>query len=187
MRDARSLIQIIGRAARNVDSKVILYADRYTDSIKKAVDETNRRRNIQIESNKRYGITPTTIVKPIKEKIIDIKDTKHIPKKDIPKMIVDLEIEMRNAADSLDFERAIFLRNKIGTLKQRINFVSYIYANPFIAATQPSQTFLILPFILICFIFSSETSDSQTSHFIANSPRFHINIMYYLNYFINYY
>jgi len=120
LRDARSLIQIIGRAARNVDSKVILYADRYTDSIKKAVDETNRRRNIQIESNKRYGITPTTIVKPIKEKIIDIKDTKHIPKKDIPKMIVDLEIEMRNAADSLDFERAIFLRNKIGTLKQRI-------------------------------------------------------------------
>ena len=120
LRDARSLIQIIGRAARNVDSKVILYADRYTDSIKKAVDETNRRRNIQIESNKRYGITPTTIVKPIKEKIIDIKDTKHIPKKDIPKMIVDLEIEMRNAADSLDFERAIFLRNKIDTLKQRI-------------------------------------------------------------------
>jgi excinuclease ABC subunit B len=120
LRDARSLIQIIGRAARNVDSKVILYADRYTDSIKKAIDETNRRRNIQIEFNKRYGITPTTIVKSIKEKIVDLKDTKHIPKKDIPKMIVDLEIEMRNAADSLDFERAIFLRDKIGTFKQRI-------------------------------------------------------------------
>ena len=121
LRDTRSLIQIIGRAARNVDSKVILYADKYTDSIRKAIDETNRRRNIQIEFNKKHGITPTTIIKPIKEKIIDIKDTKHIPKKDIPKMIIDLEIEMRNAADSLDFEKAIFLRDKIDTLKQRIN------------------------------------------------------------------
>ena len=121
LRDTRSLIQIIGRAARNVDSKVILYADKYTNSIRKAIDETNRRRNIQIEFNKKYGITPTTIIKPIKEKIIDIKDTKHIPKKDIPKMIIDLEIEMRNAADSLDFEKAIFLRDKIDTLKQRIN------------------------------------------------------------------
>ncbi len=121
LRDTRSLIQIIGRAARNVDSKVILYADKYTDSIRKAIDETNRRRNIQIEFNKKYGITPTTIIKPIKEKIIDIKDTKHIPKKVIPKMIIDLEIEMRNAADSLDFEKAIFLRDKIDTLKQRIN------------------------------------------------------------------
>jgi len=120
LRDARSLIQIIGRAARNVDSKVILYADKYTDSIRKTIDETNRRRNIQIEFNKKYGITPTTIIKPIKEKIIDIRDTKHIPKKDIPKMIIDFEIEMRNAADSLDFERAIFLRDKIDTLKQRI-------------------------------------------------------------------
>jgi excinuclease ABC subunit B len=120
LRDARSLIQIIGRAARNVESKVILYADKYTDSIKKAVEETNRRRNIQVEFNKKHNITPTTIIKPIKEKIVEIKDTKHIPKKDIPKIIIDLEIEMRNAADSLDFERAIFLRNKIDTLKQRI-------------------------------------------------------------------
>ena len=60
-------------------------------------------------------------IKPIKEKIVEVKDTKHIPKKDIPKMIVDFEIEMRNAADSLDFERAIYLRDKIETLKQRIN------------------------------------------------------------------
>ena len=120
LRDSRSLIQIIGRAARNVDSKVILYADKYTDSIKKAINETNRRRNIQIKFNKENGITPTTIIKPIKEKIVEIKDTKHIPKKDIPNLIINLEIEMRDAADSLDFEKAIFLRDRIENLKMRI-------------------------------------------------------------------
>jgi len=120
LRDARSLIQIIGRAARNVNSRVVLYADNLTNSIKKALEETNRRRTIQIEFNKKHNIIPTTIVKPIKEKIVDIKDTKHIPKKDIPKIIIDLEIEMRKAADNLDFERAIFLRDKLNALKQKI-------------------------------------------------------------------
>ena len=117
LRDGRSLIQIIGRAARNVNSKVVLYADNLTKSIKKALDETNRRRTIQLEFNNKHNIIPTTVVKPIKEKVIDVKDTKHIPKKDIPKLIVDLEIEMRNAADDLDFEKAIFLRDKINLLK----------------------------------------------------------------------
>jgi excinuclease ABC subunit B len=120
LRDKRSLIQIIGRAARNVDSKVILYADKNTDSIKNALEETNRRRNIQLEFNKKHNITPETIIKPIKEKIVDIKDIKHIPKKDIPKMIIELEIEMRQAADDLDFERAIKLRDRINKLKQTI-------------------------------------------------------------------
>jgi len=121
LRDARSLIQIIGRAARNVNSKVVLYADNLTGSIKKALEETNRRRSIQLEFNKKHNIVPTTIVKPIKEKVVDVKDTKHIPKKDIPKMIIELEIEMRKAADNLDFERAIFLRDKINALKQTIS------------------------------------------------------------------
>ena len=121
LRDARSLIQIIGRAARNVNSKVVLYADNFTDSIKKALEETNRRRNIQLEFNERHNITPTTIVKTIKEKVVDIKDTKHIPKKDIPKMIIELELEMREAADNLDFEKAIFIRNKINALKNIIS------------------------------------------------------------------
>jgi len=120
LRDHRSLIQIIGRAARNVDSKVVLYADNITDSIMKALDETNRRRNIQIKFNKKHKITPETIIKPIKEKIADIKDIKHIPKKDIPNMIVDLELEMRAAADELNFEKAIFLRDRINRLKQTI-------------------------------------------------------------------
>jgi excinuclease ABC subunit B len=121
LRDARSLIQIIGRAARNVNSKVVLYANNTTDSIKKALEETNRRRNIQLRFNEKHNITPTTIVKPIKEKVVDIKDTKHIPKKDIPKMIIDLELKMREAADDLDFEKAIFLREKMNSLKQTIS------------------------------------------------------------------
>ena len=124
LRDQRSLIQIIGRAARNVNSKVVLYADNITESIKMALEETNRRRNIQLEFNKKHEITPTTIVKPIKEKLVEVKDVKHIPKKEIPKMIVDLEIEMREAADNLDFEKAIFLRDKINRLKQQIEMRS---------------------------------------------------------------
>jgi excinuclease ABC subunit B len=122
LRDHRSLIQIIGRAARNVNSKVVLYADNMTDSIKRAIDETSRRRKIQIEYNKAHSITPTTIIKPIKEKVVDVKDVKHIPKKDIPDMIVDLELEMRKAADELEFEKAIFLRDRINKLKQMIRF-----------------------------------------------------------------
>lgn len=125
LRDHRSLIQIIGRAARNVNSLVVLYADNITKSIKKAVDETNRRRKIQINFNKKNNITPETIVKPIKEKIIEIKDTKHIPKKDIPNIIIELEKEMQDAADNLEFEKAIILRDKINKLKQKLeqNFV----------------------------------------------------------------
>jgi excinuclease ABC subunit B len=120
LRDQRSLIQIIGRAARNVDSKVILYADKITDSIKNALDETNRRRHIQLEFNKKHNITPETIIKPIKEKIVDVKDIKHIPKKDIPNMIIEMELQMRQAADDLDFESAIKLRDRINKLKQTI-------------------------------------------------------------------
>jgi excinuclease ABC subunit B len=117
LRDERSLIQIIGRAARNVNSKVVLYADVLTDSIQKALAETNRRRNLQLEYNKVHNIIPTTIVKPIKEKVVEITDTKHIPRKDIPAIIVNLEQEMRTAADNLDFEKAIALRDRINKLK----------------------------------------------------------------------
>jgi excinuclease ABC subunit B len=121
LRDSRSLIQIIGRAARNVNSRVVLYADNITDSILSAVDETNRRREIQINFNKKQGISPKTIVKPIKEKVSDIKDIKHIPKSDIPNMIIELDIEMKKAADNLNFEKAIYLRDKIVSLKKKID------------------------------------------------------------------
>ncbi|MEM0466978.1 MAG: excinuclease ABC subunit UvrB [Candidatus Thermoplasmatota archaeon] len=120
LRDERSLIQIIGRAARNVNSKVVLYADTMTKSIAQALQETNRRRNIQLEYNQKHGIIPTTVVKPIKEKVVEITDTKHIPRKDIPALIIDLEIQMRKASDDLDFEKAIMLRDKINKLKQQI-------------------------------------------------------------------
>lgn len=120
LRDTRSLIQIIGRAARNINSKVVLYADNVTDSIKKALSETKRRRDIQLKFNKDNNIKPQTIIKPIKEKEVQIKDVKHIPKKDIPSMLIELETDMNRAADRLDFERAIFLRDRIKKLKERI-------------------------------------------------------------------
>ena len=120
LRDAKSLIQTIGRAARNVNSTVVLYADKQTKSIKQAVKETERRRSLQIAYNKEHVIVPRTIIKAIKEKEIEVKDAKHIPKTDIPNLIVELEAEMRAAADKLDFERAIGLREKMNVLKKRV-------------------------------------------------------------------
>ena len=120
LRNSKSLIQIIGRAARNANSKVVLYADNMTDSIKKAVNETERRRSIQIAYNKEHSIVPTTICKPIREKVVDITDIKHIPKTDIPNVIIELDIEMREAAEKLDFERAIQVRELIKKFKKEI-------------------------------------------------------------------
>ncbi len=120
LRNDKSLIQTIGRAARNVDSKVFLYADYMTDSIKSALEETNRRREIQIEFNKKNKITPKTILKPIKEKEFEIKDVKSIPKKEIPNLIIELSKEMDIASEKLDFEKAIMLRDKIKNLQKRI-------------------------------------------------------------------
>ncbi|MBC8495780.1 excinuclease ABC subunit UvrB [archaeon] len=120
LRDTRSLIQIIGRAARNVDSKVFLYADRETDSIKNALKETARRRTIQIKYNKDNNITPQTIIKPVKEKEVHIEDVKHIPKSDIPNLIIELEKDMQVAADKLDFEEAIRQRNQIKKLRDKL-------------------------------------------------------------------
>ncbi|WP_048148200.1 excinuclease ABC subunit UvrB [Methanolacinia paynteri] len=118
LRDSRSLIQIIGRAARNANSYVVLYADNMTDSIKKAVSETERRRNMQLEFNESHGIVPVTIKKPVREKEIDIKDIKHIPKAEIPNLIIELEADMDAAAEALDFERAIVLRDRIRQLSE---------------------------------------------------------------------
>ena len=120
LRDARSLIQIIGRAARNQDSYVILYANNLTRSMTTALNETDRRRTIQLSYNKEHGITPETIKKPIKEKVIDIKDTRHIPKRDIPNLIIELETKMKEAAERLDFEDAIALREQVKELRKRL-------------------------------------------------------------------
>jgi excinuclease ABC subunit B len=120
LRDARSLIQIIGRAARNVNSKVVLYADAMTDSMKRAIAETKRRRDMQVAFNKEHGIVPQTIKKPVKEKEVDIKDTRHVPKTEIPNVVIELEKQMRDAAENLDFERAIALRDQIKKLNERL-------------------------------------------------------------------
>jgi excinuclease ABC subunit B len=98
LRDERSLIQIIGRAARNSEARVVLYADNITGSIRGAVRETDRRRRIQIEYNEKNGIVPKTIVKPIKEKRVEVKDVKSIPKAEIANVIIELEAEMKEAA-----------------------------------------------------------------------------------------
>ena len=119
LRDARSLVQIIGRAARNVNAKVVLYADTMTDSIKKALAETGRRRTMQLAYNARHGITPQTITKPIREKEVEITDVKHVPRQEIPNLIIELEAEMREAAERLEFERAIALRDTIRKLEER--------------------------------------------------------------------
>ncbi|MDP3965931.1 MAG: excinuclease ABC subunit UvrB [archaeon] len=120
LRNDKSLIQTIGRAARNVNSKVILYADVLTDSIKIAVEETKRRRKIQDDFNRKNNIIPKTIIKPVKEKDVEVTDIKHIPKKEIPNLIIELEKEMKDFAEHLDFENALRLKNRIGNLKKRL-------------------------------------------------------------------
>lgn len=122
LRSERSLIQTIGRAARNANGRVIMYADTMTDSMKKAVDETNRRRQIQDDYNKKHGITPKTIIKEVKE-AIHATETKEMAKKFLKKkvhskkdkeqMIASLQKEMQAAAKALDFEKAAELRDMI--------------------------------------------------------------------------
>lgn len=121
LRSDRSLIQIIGRAARNAQGKVIMYADSITQSMRKALDETARRREIQMAFNEAHGITPKTIIKPIHD-VVRSKETKEMTaaymkkknkmaKKDKAKMLENIEKEMKEAARVLDFERAAQLRD----------------------------------------------------------------------------
>jgi excinuclease ABC subunit B len=119
LRDARSLIQTIGRAARNVNAKVVLYGDTITGSIRAAVDETERRRALQVAYNLEHGIEPVTIKKPVPEKEVDIREIKHIPKADIPNLLIELETLMNRAAENLEFEEAIRLRDRIRDLRER--------------------------------------------------------------------
>ena len=120
LRDARSLIQIIGRAARNSNSKVVLYADKITGSIKTAMEETSRRRALQMEFNEKHGIVPQTIRKPIREQVAEITDVKYVPKAEIPNLIIHYEAEMNLAAEMLDFERAISMRDLIRDLERKM-------------------------------------------------------------------
>ena len=118
LRDERSLIQTVGRASRNVDGKVILYADVKTQSIKNAMAITKYRRQFQMRFNRAHGITPKTIVKKVIQKERIIKGVKHMAKSDVQRQIIDFDSEMREAAERLDFERAIQLRDTIRDLMQ---------------------------------------------------------------------
>lgn len=114
LRSYRSLIQTMGRCARNASGKVIMYADKITDSMKEAIDETSRRRKIQDAYNKEHGIIPRTIEKPIREVVSNIDTGKGKSKHKNRDMKIDLDFirsEMNKAAENLDFERAIEMRN----------------------------------------------------------------------------
>ena len=119
LRSTRSLIQTIGRAARNENGKVIMYADTYSDSMNEAITETQRRRAIQEEYNKVHGITPKTIIKDIKEVVTNEVTGKKpkLSKKEKALQIEQIEKEMREAAAAMDFERAMELRDIYFELK----------------------------------------------------------------------
>jgi excinuclease ABC subunit B len=129
LRSETSLIQTIGRAARNVNGKVIMYADNITQSMERAIDETYRRRNIQMEYNRRHGITPESVKKAIHDITEMLKvaedepvyrlDEAAMSHKEAAKLIRTLEDEMYKAAQALEFEQAAELRDKIRDLRKR--------------------------------------------------------------------
>ncbi|MEK6963910.1 MAG: excinuclease ABC subunit UvrB [Nanoarchaeota archaeon] len=119
LRNEMSLIQTMGRAARNVHGRVILYADQVTGSMKGAMEKTKYRREAQVKFNQKEGITPETIIKKVAGKGREIKGVKHLSKKDVEKKLVQLDAEMRVAAEKLNFEQAIELRDTIRMLKEQ--------------------------------------------------------------------
>ena len=135
LRSSTSLIQTIGRAARNADGHVIMYADTITDSMRIALDETNRRREIQMKYNEEHGITPQTIKKAVrdlitiskviaKEELRFEKDPESMDRRELEKLIADIQKKMQKAAADLNFEAAAELRDKMIELKQRLQEMS---------------------------------------------------------------
>lgn len=124
LRNETSLIQTIGRAARNVNGRVIMYVDEMTDSVQNAMDITNKRRALQLKYNEKHGIVPKSTTRNLKEKREDLKkygksmdEISKIPQDELRLLIKDLESDMKEAASNLDFERAAELRNKLFELK----------------------------------------------------------------------
>ena len=132
LRSETSLIQTVGRAARNAEGHVIMYADTMTESMQLAIDETQRRREIQMQYNKEHGITPKTIQKSVRD-LISIskkvaaqelkmeKDPESMSRKELEKLVRDLEKQMKKAAAELNFEVAAELRDKLIDLKKMLN------------------------------------------------------------------
>lgn len=132
LRSETSLVQTIGRAARNAEGHVIMYADKITDSMRAALDETERRRAIQMKYNEEHGITPQTIKKAVrdlisisrviaKEEVRFEKDPESMNRKELEKLVADIQKKMKKAASDLDFETAAELRDKMIELKKRLN------------------------------------------------------------------
>jgi excinuclease ABC subunit B len=141
LRSERSLIQTIGRAARNVKGTVILYADTMTDSMKRAIGETDRRRRLQAEFNKKHGITPQTVVRSLGTPMVEAYETDYVTVSvaaereeryrpdEISRMVQQLKKEMKQAAAQLDFEKAAELRDRIKELQEReIGLKNPLYA-----------------------------------------------------------
>lgn len=134
LRSATSLVQTIGRAARNSDGHVVMYADTITDSMKIAIDETARRRQIQIRYNEEHGITPQTIKKAVrdlisisktiaKEEIQFEKDPESMSREELEKLIAGIQKQMKKAAADLNFEAAAELRDKMIELKKQMELL----------------------------------------------------------------
>ena len=117
LRNATSLIQTIGRAARNIDGRAVMYADTVTGSMRSAIEETDRRRSIQRAYNKEHGITPASIQKAIGEDLVPTVDSEE--RTLVFRPLPDLEEELRIAVELLDFERAITLRDAIKKIKAK--------------------------------------------------------------------
>jgi excinuclease ABC subunit B len=130
LRSERSLIQTIGRAARHTDGHVVMYGDRMTDSMRRAIEETYRRRGIQMEYNEQHGITPVAIRKAIRDLSDEVRAVAEeraeyeiaddVPKDELARLVKDLEGQMRQAAKNLEFERAAALRDQIVELRKRM-------------------------------------------------------------------
>lgn len=120
LRNTTSLIQSFGRAARNLDGTVIMYADISTKSMKLAISETERRRKKQLYYNKQMGITPSTIVKAIPQMTVKLEEIKHMSKHDLIKYAIETEAAMKRFAEDLDFERAIEYREKLAQIQKEI-------------------------------------------------------------------
>ena len=123
LRSEGALVQTIGRAARNANGRVVMFADTITDSMKRAIDITEKRRKLQEEYNKKYNITPKTIIKAITNSLEISKkvENERLRKEEIPKEIEKLTAMMKIASNSLDFERALVLRDQIQKLRKRLD------------------------------------------------------------------
>lgn len=152
LRSTRSLIQTLGRAARHVEGRVIMYANKITDSMQEAIDETNRRRQIQMEYNQQHGIEPRSIVKEIRDltnrvrlmqaereddKVLDALATPaKLSKDQLRQMITDLEFQMKQAAKNLEFEKAAAFRDQVVELRQIMALKEDVLVEPSIAVVK---------------------------------------------------